>query len=71
MPVSATLDAGPAGLRQLLRRTTAAMTVRIAKPRGAASPLTPAAPRPLSTPTVRASAQCSCPCSVELPGEIA
>jgi hypothetical protein len=69
MPVSADLFS----LNLRLRRTATAMTTRIGRPRGAThSPI--AAPRLRSLPNHRRGAEgvaCSCPCSVELPGEAA
>jgi hypothetical protein len=68
MPVSADLFS----LSLRLRRTATAMTSRIGRPRGA--PHSPSAtPRTRSVPNHRRAdgVACSCPCSVELPGEAA
>jgi hypothetical protein len=72
MPVSAILGNELTGLRRRLHRT-AAVTLRIVQPRGAASPPSAAPPSaviPIATDRAR-SARCSCPCSIQLPGEIA
>jgi hypothetical protein len=69
MPVSADLFS----LNLRLRRTATAMTTRIGRTRGA--PHSPSAtPRTRSLPNHRRRVEgvaCSCPCSVELPGEAA
>jgi hypothetical protein len=72
MPLPAALGADLVGFRTL-RRTATAMTTRIGRPWGVAPPPS-AAPPPPPAPIdgVRSrDVACSCPCSVELPGEIA
>jgi hypothetical protein len=74
MPLPAALGADLVGLRTL-RRTATAMTtfVLIGRPWGAAPP--PSAAPPTSPAPIDGARSydvaCSCPCSVELPGEIA
>jgi hypothetical protein len=72
MTESAALDA-LLFLRHRLRRTAAAVTARISTPRGAApSPCVASLPSPAPIRRGRdGGVACSCPCSVELPGEIA
>ena len=72
MPLPAALGADLVGLRTL-RRTATAMTTRIGRPWGAAPPPSaapPTSPAPIDGARSHEVA-CSCPCSVELPGEIA
>jgi hypothetical protein len=71
MPVSAALGADLLSLSLRLCRTATAMTMRTGRPRGAPhSPST--TPRWVPNHRRRAEgAACSCPCSVELPGEAA
>ena len=73
MPVSVALGAALLFiLSRRLCRTASALTTRISRPRGAAPPLS-AAPRTSLAPRGRArarDAECWCPCSVRLPGEI-
>jgi hypothetical protein len=70
MPLPAALRADLVGLRTL-RRTATAMTTRIGRPWGAAPPPSAAPPTsPASIDGLRThDVGCSCPCSVELPGE--
>jgi hypothetical protein len=72
MPRPAALGADLVGLR-ILRRTATAMTTRIGRPWGAAPPPSAAPPTsPAQIDGVRShGVACSCPCSVELPGETA
>jgi hypothetical protein len=73
MPVSAVLGADLPTLSLRLRRRATAMTTRIGRPRGAPHHHS-ATPRTRSVPNHRRRAEgvaCSCPCSVELPGEAA
>ena len=71
MPLPAVLGADLVGFRTL-RRTATAMTTRIGWPWGAAPPPSAAPPSPAPIDGARSyDVACSCPCSVELPGEIA
>jgi hypothetical protein len=71
MPLPAAPGADLVSLRTL--RTATAMTTRIGRPWDAAPPPSAAPPiSPAAIDGVRShDVACSCPCSVELPGEIA